>query len=85
MTPSFYFHARRMAQGKAVELAVYNGTHAGTKKPLGALTFDVGEWETFRPVLIAAMRVAGYARIPMEFSDQTRVKDNGEGVVKLVH
>lgn len=68
---SFYFEARRTMDGRMVEFIVYNGRREGAKVQLGLLAFSQEEWLSFRPIVVGGMRAAGYARIPIEFMDQT--------------
>lgn len=68
----FRFEARYMMQGRIVEFTVARGHQAADAKQLGALTFEVDEWEEFRHVVINGMRAASYLKIPIEFMDQTR-------------
>ena len=69
---SFYFEAVTQMGGRLVELRVYRGSQKAHKLPLGTLHFDQEEWESFRVILVGGMRVAGHARIPIEFMDGTR-------------
>lgn len=68
----FYFEAKTQMAGRLVELTIYRGARDGKKIPLGSLNFDQEEWESFRVVLVGGMRIAGHARIPIEFMDGTR-------------
>ena len=70
----FRFEATLMMQGRVVEFRVHRGHQAADAKPLGALTFELEEWEEFRPIEVNGMRAAGYLKIPVEFMDQTRVR-----------
>ena len=69
----FYLHAVLQNHGKMVELRVGVGSQA-KHEMRGSISFQRDEWEAFRTVVIAGMRAAGYARIPIEFQDQTRSK-----------
>lgn len=77
----FYLHAVLMNNGQTVELRVGTGSQA-SHEPRGAITFQRDEWEAFRVLIVAGMRACGYARIPIEFMDQTR-KDLGP--LQIVH
>lgn len=67
----FYLHAVLQGGGKIVELRVGVGSQA-KHQMRGSVTFQRDEWEAFRTLIIAGMRAAGYAHIPIEFMDQTR-------------
>ncbi len=77
----FFFHARPMMQGRQIEFRVYRGTHKQPGTPCGALVFEADEWEKFRLFVIAAIRAAGYARVPIEFLDGTRLKPKPPSIV----
>lgn len=66
---TFYLEAKPGNQGRIVELRFYNGTHAGAKQRLGSVVFNRLEWEAFRPLLVAGMRLV---RVPIELMDGTR-------------
>jgi len=69
----FYLHAVLQNQGKIVELRIGVGSQS-KHEMRGSVTFQRDEWEAFRTVIVAGMHAAGYARIPIEFQDQTRHK-----------
>lgn len=71
----FYLQATRTMNGQMVELKVARGTRAHHEW-LGAITLERVEWEGFRIIVIAGMRAAGYAHIPVELMDQTRTDPN---------
>ncbi len=68
----FHFHALPLFGGRFVELRVYHASTTQRGKQIGELIFTPGEWEGFRVILVAGIRAAGYARIPVEFLDGTR-------------
>ena len=59
-------------QGRRVELVVYRGQRDDRGPKLGALNFERVEWEAFRHMVVAGMRAAGYARVPIQLEDGTR-------------
>lgn len=81
----FYFEAVRVDHGRFIELRAYNGTPEGAKHPLGAFNMTPAEWESFRPMLVAAMRWAGYSRLPVALKDQTRLSDATTGQIIVKH
>lgn len=75
---SFYLKARPHMGGQLVELEVWRGRHeASDNTRLGSVNFTVDEWRAFRPFVIGGLRVAGYARVPIEFMDGLRGKPTG--------
>lgn len=81
----FYFLARRANHGRQIDFIVHNGSRDGQKIPLGIVSFTPAEWERFRPFVVGGMRAAGFARIPIEFQDQTRTEEGRHPNLKLVH
>lgn len=69
----FYLRTVIHGQGKFVDLRIGVGDEK-THEMRGSITFKRDEWEAFRPFVTGGMRTAGFMRVPIEFSDQTRKK-----------